>query len=207
MAIVQEAFNLPDEIYKKILTGDYIRDGSVVRHNQGSQKGQFYMFLETVDLDKEKTGQRGVQALNFVLENRELLKGGLDIAKVIIAEIYKKSKKNEEPDIVVNLNVALNVYLNAVSEGALTMEIIKNLSRCLEELRVRSEAEEISITFTLDEFEALLHGIFEYTKKLAAGNSITLASIAKEVPSHSENPINVLQRNLEVQKRIFELAS
>ncbi|WP_341959929.1 hypothetical protein NM897_09245 [Planococcus maritimus] len=207
MAIVQEAFNLPDEIYKKILTGDYIRDGGIVRHNKGSQKGQFYMFLETVDLNKEKTGGRGVQALKFAFENRALIKGGLDIAKVIVAEIYKKSKINEEPDIVVNLNVALNVYFNAVSEGALTMEIIKDLSACLEELKVHSEVEEISITFTLGEFEALLQGVFEYTKKLAAGNSITLTGIDKEVPSHSENPINVLQRNLEVQKRIFELAS
>lgn len=40
MAIVQDAYNLTDDILMKILTGEYRRIGSVIRYATGPNKGQ-----------------------------------------------------------------------------------------------------------------------------------------------------------------------
>lgn len=40
MAIVQEAYDIPTEIWTKILTGEYKRIGDVVRHAIWAHKGE-----------------------------------------------------------------------------------------------------------------------------------------------------------------------
>ena len=207
MAIVQDAFNLPDEINKKILTGDYIRIGSVVRHNTGSHKGQIFKHLESVNLNEDKAQSMRVRVLQFAINNKALIKGGFVIGKLIATEIYSKAKKNQESDVVVKFNETFKIYLNAVRGGALTVEIITDFIALLTELENQSEEEEINILLSPDELNILVNGIFEYTRKIAADNAIELTSLEKEAPLQSVNPISILQRNLEAQKRIFELAS
>jgi len=207
MAIVQDTYNIPDEISMKILTGEYIRIGSVVRHNTDRHKGQIVKHLEPVNLNEDKTRGMGAQVLQFAKNNKTLIKVGLEIAIAIGTGIYNKAKKNQEPDVVVKFREALKVYLNAVREGALTMEIITDLMARLGELKMHSDFEKISIVLSTDELDVFVNRMFEYTKKLAADNAIKLTSLEKETPSQSENTIINLQRYLEAQKRIFELAS
>lgn len=208
MAIIQvkDTYNIPDEISMKILTGEFIRIGSVVRHNTGRHKGQFVKHLEPVNLNEDKTGGLGTQVFQFAKNNKTLIKGALGIAIFIGTEIYK-AKKNQEPDVVVKFREALKVYLNAVREGALTMEIITDLMARLGEMKMHSDFKKISSVLSTDELDVLVNGMFEYTKKLAADNSIKLTSLEKETPSQSENTIINMQRYLEAQKHIFELAS
>lgn len=65
MTIIQVNFDVPDEIYMKILTGEYIRTGGVLRHNTGRHKGQFVDFLEEVNLNEDKIWSMGARVLNF----------------------------------------------------------------------------------------------------------------------------------------------
>ncbi|MGW6302510.1 hypothetical protein [Peribacillus butanolivorans] len=194
MTIVQEFFNIPDEIMTKIFTGDYKRVGGVVRNN----KGQIKKILKPVN---------GIEAiLQYAWKNKDTIIKLGKLGKVGVKS-YIKSKKKLEPDVVVKFREALKVYLNAVRKGALTMEIISDVMERLGELKMHPNFEKINIVLSMEELDVLLNRMFEYTKKLAADNAIELTSLEKETPSQSENPIINLQRYLEAQKRIFELAS
>lgn len=194
MTIVQEFFNIPDEIMTKISTGDYKRVGGVVRNN----KGQIKKILKPVN---------GIEAiLQYAWNNKDTIITLGKLGKVGVKS-YIKSKKKLEPDVVVKFREALKVYLNAVRKGALTMEIISDVMERLGELKMHPNFEKINIVLSMEELDVLLNRMFEYTKKLAADNAIELTSLEKETPSQSENPIINLQRYLEAQKRIFELAS
>ena len=48
MAIVQDAYNLTDDILMKILTGEYRRIGSVIRYATGPNKGQIEKNLKPI---------------------------------------------------------------------------------------------------------------------------------------------------------------
>ena len=50
MTVIQEAFDIPDDIMTKILTGEYRRIGGVVRYAGGSHKGQIVKHLDPVEL-------------------------------------------------------------------------------------------------------------------------------------------------------------
>jgi hypothetical protein len=204
MAIVQVKFNIPDEIYTKILTEEYIRIGGTVRHNKGGYKGQIVTLLKPVNVNEDKARGMGARFFQFTINNLTLIK---PIAGAIVTGIYNRVKKNQEPVVVVKFRVGLKVYLNAVREGALTMEIITDLMARLDELKMYSDVENISILLSMDELDVIVNRMFEYTKKLAADNEIKLTSLENETPSPSKNTIISLQRYLEAQKRIFELAS
>ncbi|KQU15296.1 hypothetical protein ASG65_27420 [Bacillus sp. Leaf13] len=193
MAIVQEFFNIPDEIMTKISTGENKIFGGEVRNN----KGQIVKILRPVS-KLEATLYYGWKYRDTLFTVGKLGTAGV--------KSYIKSKKKQEPDVVVKFREALKVYLNAVRKGDLTMEIISDVIERLGELKMHPNFEKINIV-SMEELDVLLNRMFEYTKKLAADNAIELTSLEKETPSQSENPIINLQRYLKAQKRIFELAS
>ncbi|MEG9294982.1 hypothetical protein V6B33_00850 [Mangrovibacillus sp. Mu-81] len=194
MPIVQDLYKIPDDIMMKISTGENIRYGGVVRNN----KGQIVKHLKPIHMSEA--------ILQYAWNNRDTLikvgKGGLYIARN-----YFKSKKKQDPDVVGKFREGLKVYLYAVRNGALTMEIISDMMERLGELKIHPNSEKINIVLSVEELDVLLNQMFEYTQKLAGDNAIELTSREKETLSHSMNPIINLQHCLETQKRIFELAS
>ncbi|EOP36201.1 hypothetical protein [Bacillus cereus] len=193
MAIVQEFFDIPDEIMTKISTGDNKIFGGEVRNNNG----------KIVKLLRPVSKLEATLYYGWKYREPLFMVGKLGIAGV---KSYIKSKKKQEP--VVKFREALKVYLNAVRMGALTMEIISDVMERLGELKkMHPNFEKINIVLSMEELDVLLNRMFEYTKKLAADNAIELTSLEKETLPQSENPIINLQRCLETQKRIFELAS
>lgn len=194
MAIVQEFFNIPDEIMTKVSTGENKIFGGEVRNN----KGHIVKLLRPVS-KLEATLYYG-----WKYRDTLLVVGKLGIAGV---KSYVKSKKERENDIVVKFNEALKVYLNAVRMGALTTEIISDVMEHLNKLKEQSNFEKINIALSIEELDLLMNRMFEYTIKLATDNAIVLTSLEKETFSQSVNPIINLQSYLEAQKRIFELAS
>lgn len=194
MAIVQGLFRISDEDMTKVFTGENKIFGGEVRNN----KGQIVKILRPVS-KLEAT-------LYYGWKYRDTL---FTVGKlgVVGVKSYIKSKKKQEPDVVVKFKEALKVYLNAMRNGALTMEIISDVMEHLGELKMQPNFEKIDTGLSMEELSVLLNPMFECTRELAADNAIELTSLEKEPPSQSVNPINNLQRCLETQKRIFELAS
>ncbi len=204
MPIIQVNFDVPDEIFKKLLTGEYTRSGGVIRHTNG---GQIIRHLEDVNSNKDDSLSIGKRALQFALNNPILIKEGIKTGKTIVTGIYKKVKNNQCPYALVKFKENLKVYLNAMKEGSITIEIITDLITSLEELKMHSDIKKINISLSTEELDIIGSLMFEFTKKLAADNTVTLIDTEKLTPFQQDKSIINLQRYLEAQKRIFELAS
>lgn len=57
MPIIQEAFDIPNDIMTKLLTGEYRRIGGIIRYATGPNKGQIVKHLEPIDLKPAQQAQ------------------------------------------------------------------------------------------------------------------------------------------------------
>ena len=126
MAIVQDVFDIPDDIATKLATGVYKRIGSVVRYAVGPKKGQIVKHLKPIDLKAAEQAQSfGAKAIQFVKQHKK----GVGIAAVGAALIgvgawgYNKWK-NHEPKVVTEFHAAFRVYINAIRKGKMDIQKI-----------------------------------------------------------------------------------
>jgi len=208
MTIVQDAYDLTDDILIKVLTGEYRRFGSVIRYATGPNKGQIVKHLKPVRMEAAQQAQGlGVKAIQFAKNNKKalIIAGiGTGIAAVGGGIYYKM--KNREPEVVMRFRESLRLYINGIREGNLSVDLINDLMTCLENLKKHKDYEKISIQLSTEELDLLVNRIFEYTEKLAKDNSIELTE--EELNSQiSDGTILNLQRYLQAQKSIFETAA
>ncbi len=204
MAIVQDAYNLPNDIMMKILTREYRRYGSVIRHATGPNKGQIVMHLKPVRKEVAQQAQGlGAKVIQLAKNNKKaLIIVGI---AAIGGGIYYKIK-NHDPEVVTKFRESLKAYINGIREGNLSVDLINDLMTCLENLKKHKDYEKISIQLSTEELDVLVNRIFEYTEKLAKDNSIELTEDEHNVQI-SDGAIFNLQRSLRAQKRIFETAA
>lgn len=207
MPVVQDAFYIPDDIATGLATGLYRRIGSVVRYAVGPNKGQIVKHLKPIDLKVAEEAQGiGVKALQFVKEHKKGTIITVAAAAIVGTGAFVYSKvKNHEPKVVTEFRTVLKVYIDAIREGNMDIDIINNTMDALEELKQHKNYEKISIQLATEDLEVLVGRIYEYTIKLAKDNDVELpedelrASHAKTVGT-----IINLQNYLKAQKRIFE---
>ena len=207
MAIVQEAFDIPDDILTGLATGLYRRIGSVIRYASGPQKGQIVKHLKPVDIKTaEEAMSIGEKALRFVKVHK---KGALItiVATTTVsagALIYNKVK-NHEPKIVAEFREALRVYIDAVRDGNMDINKIDKLMAALDKLKSHKDYEKISIQLTTEELEVLVGRIYKYTIKLGQDNDVQLLSDELNTAEmKNSEAISSLRNYLKAQKRIFE---
>lgn len=205
MAIVQEAFWIPDDITTGLATGTYRRMGGVVRYATGANKGQIVKHLQPIDLKSaEQTMKLEPKALQLFRQNKKTI-GIVTIcmaAAGLCAWAYT-SLKNSEPKVQAEYRAALKTYIIAVQEGNLDIDEINNLMNKLEAMKKNKDYRKISIQLSAEELEVIVNRIYEYTVKLAKDNSVELND---EEMHHSNEAIVNLYSYLEIQKRIFETA-
>ena len=208
MAVVQEAYDITDDILTKILTGEYRRIGSVIRYATGPKKGRIVKHLEPIHMESAQQAQSLVaKAIPFAKKNKKALviAGiGTGITAAGMGIYYKI--KNHDPDVVTKFRSSLKNYINGIRRGDLDVDSINDLMICLENLKKHKDYEKISIQLSTDELDVLVNRIFEYTEKLAKDNSIELTEDELNAQI-SDGTILNLQRYLQAQKRIFEIAS
>lgn len=207
MAIVQDAFFIPDDIATGLATGLYRRIGSVIRYATGPNKGQIVKHLKSVDLKvAEKAQWGGVKAFQFVKQHKK----GTIIALVSVAVagtsvwIYNKVK-NHEPKVVTEFRTSLRVYIDAIRRGDMDVDKINNLMNNLEALKIHKDYVQISIQLTTEELEILVGRIYDYTIKLAKDNQVELTEdeLHTSDQKNADTIIN-LQACLKAQQRIFK---
>lgn len=207
MAIVQDVFDIPDDIATGLATGLYRRIGSVVRYAVGPNKGQIVKHLKPVDMKvAEEAMGIGEKALRFMKVHKKGTIITIAVATAVgtSAFIYNKVK-NHEPKVVTEFREALRVYIDAIREGSMDIGKIDKLMVALEELKKYKDYEKISIQFTTEELEVLVGRIYGYTIKLAQDNDVELAAdeLNTAEMKNSGTIIN-LQNYLKAQKKIFE---
>ncbi len=207
MPVVQDAFYIPDDIATGLATGLYRRIGSVVRYAVGPNKGQIVKHLKPIDLKVAEEAQGiGVKALQFVKKHKKGTIITVAVAAVVGTGAFVYSKvKNHEPKVVTEFRTALRVYIDAIREGNMDIDIINNTMDALEELKQHKNYEKISIQLATEDLEVLVGRIYEYTIKLAKDNDVELPEDELRT-SHAKTVGTIinLQNYLKAQKRIFE---
>ena len=207
MAIIQEAFDVPEFIITGIANGDYRRIGGVVRWAQGPNKGQLVKMLDPVDLPKADEAKGLLdQAAHFVQQHKKEV-GIATVGTIIVGGclfVYYKFK-DHEPKVVTNFRAALKDYVDAMKQGAMEVDKIDALMTAVNDLKSHKNYDKISIQLTTEEIEALVGTIHDYTVKLAEANSFSLAD--QDVASSGEGgacAVIDLQKYLQAQKRMME---
>ena len=207
MPVVQDAFYIPDDIATGLATGLYRRIGSVVRYAVGPNKGQIVKHLKPIDLKVAEEAQGiGDKAIQFVKEHKKGTLITVAAAAVVGTGAFVYSKvKNHEPKVVAEFRTALRVYIDAIREGNMDIDIINNTMDALEELKQHKNYEKISIQLATEDLEVLVGRIYEYTIKLAKDNDVELPEDELRT-SHAKTVGTIinLQNYLKAQKRIFE---
>lgn len=210
MAIVQDAFYIPNDIATGLATGMYRRIGSVVRYAVGPKKGQIVKHLKPVDLKTAEEAQgAGMKALHFVKKHKKASITIVAGAAIVGTGAWAYNTiKNREPKVVTEFRAALRVYIDAIRGGNMDVDKINDLMAALEKLKKHKDYEKISIRLTTEELEVLVGRIYEYTVKLAKDNDVVLTE-EELISDGSEGSGTIidLENYLKAQKRIFEEAS
>ena len=206
MAIVQDAFYIPDDIATGLATGLYSRIGSVVRYAVGPNKGQIVKHLQPIDLKAAGQAQGlGEKALQFVQHHKKEVGIAAIGAAVVGVGIWGYNKwKNHEPKVLTEFRAALKTYIDAIRNGNMDIDKINGLMEALEVLKQHKDYDKISIQLSAEDLEVLVGRIYNYTIKLAADNAVDLSD--DELNLNNGAIIN-LQSYLKAQKRIFEAAA
>lgn len=208
MAIVQDCYDLTDDILTKILTGEYRRIGSVVRYATGPNKGQIVKHLKPIKLEKaEEAVNVGAKVLKFVKDNKEFVIIGGVVTVITAAGVVTYKLMTREPKVVKEFRAALKKYVTSIRQGSLTLVTIEELMARLDDLRKHKDYEKISVKLTTEELDVLVNRIYEYTVRLAKDNEFELTGKNNIFESDKGTSIIDLRKYLSVQKNIFASAA
>lgn len=206
MAIVQDAFTVPDDLVTGLATGLYRRIGSVVRYAVGPQKGQIVKHLQPIDIKTAEQAQSiGVKTLHFCKQHK---KGTIIVAissAAIGTSIWAYNKiKRLEPKTMIDFRNAMRIYIDAIRTGNLNSEKIQNMLTALYKLKRSKHYDSICIKLTAEELDVLVTRIYEYTIRLAKDNGVQLAEYSFSAANMKiTNTIINLLHYLEAQEEIF----
>ncbi len=206
MAIVQDVFDIPDDIATGLATGLYRRIGGVVRYAIGSKKGQIVKHLKPIELDKTQQAKNGAMQVFEIVKQHKTGAAVVVLTTTLIGAgvlAYKKIR-NAEPKELTHFRISLKKYIDAIRQGNMNIDTISDLMKALENLKKCKDYEKITIQLTSEELDVLVSKIHEYTVKLAFDNNI---DISNEELSIDGGAIVNLQRYLETQKRIINEAA
>ena len=205
MPIIQEAFDIPNDIMTKLLTGEYRRIGGIIRYATGPNKGQIVKHLEPIDLKPAQQAQSiGAKVIQFAKRNKKvLIVSGVAVAAVTVGSFVYCKVKNREPEVVTTFRSELKTYIEEVRTGTLKLSSIENLLRALEAVKSHKDSGNIIIELSTEELDVLVNRIYEYTKSLAEMNEYPLH--AEDIKKYDDSVDN-LQSYLTIQKQIFETA-
>ncbi|EHQ91690.1 hypothetical protein [Desulfosporosinus youngiae] len=210
MAIIQPAFEISEQAMAGLLSGDLVRHGGVIYNATGG----IFEHLKDVSLPETESGAL-VKAVKILKKPQTILIGlgavAVGVGIALYAHSKSKQKRSEHgteiqaPKWVETYNASLCAYLDAIRNGNMSIDIIARLMAELDEMKINSDSRNVTIQFSIEQFDTLVNLVFDYTRKLAEANSVEF-NISRE-PVSSENAIVDLQCYLEIQKQIFENAA
>ncbi|MFC0439671.1 hypothetical protein [Kutzneria buriramensis] len=200
---VQINVDIPPEIEAGINTGDLIRDCGVVRDTAGRIVA---LLKETSALkpDEDAVGAAARMLKKPVIAGLATL-AAVGTAAAAVAIV--RQRKRALPECVKNYSDSLRAYLEAVRNQSLDAEIIDRLIADLDAVKAYSEDGNITVDFSTEQSETLVHVVIAYTRQLAQANSIDLDESPESTPTSADAPVMDLRRYLEVQRRIFNDAA
>jgi hypothetical protein len=209
VAVIQPALEIPDDIAFRLLTGEYVRDGGVVRDHAG----RLVKLLD--DASPIDDAQEAAKAsIAKGLKNRKGVVIGLGVVAVAataggaayLATRKTKAAQSELPTCVENYSASLAAYLEAARHGTLDAQIIDRLIADLDALKAESDSGTITIEFSPEQSETLVGLVAGHTRKLAEANQLELSNLPEPANALGATIVE-LRPYLEVQRELFSRAA
>lgn len=210
MAVLQTALDIPDDVFARLVTGEYVRDGGVVR----DLAGRLVKLLD--DASPGADSQEAARAtIAKALTRPKSIAMGLGVVAVaataggvaFVAARRKKAAETELPTCVQTYNASLTAYLEAARNGNLDAGIIDRLIADLDAVMEESDSGKITIDFSPAQSETLVGIVADHTRNLAEANQLELSDLQQHAPDSESGTIIDLRRYLEIQGRIFDGAA
>lgn len=203
MAVIQECFEVPDDIMTRIFSGELKRHGGVVRYAKGPQKGQIVKHLDPIEKAENNSGSLVEKAIDYVGEHKVGVGVAITIAVVAGTTGYIVWRiKN--PKEIRCFRKALKEYINSLKMGNLNLQTVNSLLDSIEDLKKREDYSDYKLALSAGDLVELVSKVHDYTSTLAERNAVELSSTEKNLP---EDIISGLEQCLSTQKRIIGIAA
>ena len=207
MPIVQVSLDVPDDIYKSVLSGSFELLGMV---KDGQNKVRKH--IPRAKLPKaDKSGRVKKAGVWQVIKEHKVVAIGVGVA-VTIAGVgayaflsHRESKKQAVEERITEFPKALRDYLKASTKGKLNTKVVNNLLGAMDDLEKKKLGKDVELTIPASQFTELIYSIFTYTELLAKANEVEV-KITKP-KTGTQGYITSLKSYLEIQKQILELAA
>ncbi len=205
MPVIQETFFIPDDIMTKILTGEYIRTGGIIRFATGPNKGRIVKHLDPIELKEiEKTKSIWGKVVQFAKTNKKpLIVGSIIVGAVAGTFLYVKFKKGEAEEVK-TFRIQLKAYIDEIRIGKLQLTSIENLLTAINELKKLKLLSDIKIELSAEDLDILVNRIYSFTLQFAKINNYNICD--GDLPRCNDS-LEDLHNQLTIQKRIFEFAA
>ena len=210
MPVQQIAFDIPPHIASKLLTGEYIQWGGIVR----DQAGRIVKHLKPVQIE-----QAGEQAMNVAKAVKNIacnnknavIVVGVAVAAAAIAggaAVYQHIRKGKQNAVTFSeLNEALAGYMSAIDEGTLDVEKLDRAITAIDAVIERIGGEGARVEIEGETFANLVRVIRDYTERLYEANSSSFDGKVVEMPRANDGTLENLRDYLRAQRSVFELAA
>jgi hypothetical protein len=206
MAVIQVPLEIPDEIYARVLSGDLVHLGGVIRDHGG----HLVKLLEEPGLGEAREAAKA--GFNAALKNRSAVGIAVGVAVVAAAAggaAYRARRTRELPESSTPRHLkgepdSLATYLDAARRGSLTAEIIDRLIMDLE--AGRTLLWDDTIEQVPQESGALVLAVAVNTLELADANGHELEPWVRATTPPNAGTAE-LRRYLEVQRGLFSEVS
>lgn len=210
MAVIQAPLKIPDDIYARVLTGEYVRLGGVIR-DHGGQLVKLLDDAAPID-DAHEAAKAGIAK---VLNNHRTVVGiGLGVVAVAATAggaAYRAKRRTRAAQLVLptsveNYSDSLAAYLGAARHGSLDAEIIDRLIADLDAVKAESDSGTITIGSSPEESETLVGIVAGHTRTLAEANKRELSNLPEPADPQGATIIE-LRPYLEAQRDLFSQAA
>lgn len=206
--IVQPALYIPPEIDARLMSGDLLRSGSVVR----DLAGHIIKHLDEVPVpgNSREAMERIAASLKYPWAIAATALGAAVVVGGVAALVTwkrERSGKSELPELLEKYNASFVAYLEAVRDGKLDAGIIDQLISDLDAVKAHPDSGRIAIDSSTEQSETLVNLVVDYTRKLAEANPVELNELQDQASTSENDAIIDLRRHLEAQRRIFARAA
>jgi hypothetical protein len=208
MAVLQIPLDVPDDVFARLLTGEYVRTGGVIR----DLAGRLVKLLDDASSDGRSTEVARVAVGKALTRPRSVAVGvgaavGAIAGVAVVAARRKKAAESKPPTCVEAFRESLTAYLEAAREGILDAGIIRRLRADLDAVIEVAHSGEITVGFSPAQVETLVGIVADHTKTLAEENRLEASDLDEDAPGSGSGTVIDLRRYLEIQERIFRDAA
>ena len=210
MPVQQIAFDIPPVIASKLLTGEYIQWGGIVR----DQTGRIVKHLKPAQI--ERAGEQAMdvaKAVKSIARNNKnaVIVVGVTVAAAAIAggaAVYQHIRRSKQNAVAFSeLNEALAGYMSAIDEGNLSVEKLDKAIAAIDAVIERIGGKGVKVEIEGETFANLVRVIRDYTERLYDANSDSFDGKAIQMPQASDDTLENLREYLKAQRSMFEIAA